>query len=511
MGMARCTLGVAMSLYLGIDIGTSSLKAVMVTGDGQCLAEATASYRVATPAPNHREQDPELWWQALLQACTTLRTMTTADWKSVQGLGLSGQMHGVVLLDEDKKPLHPAILWNDGRATDECTRLTDLIPEIGEITGVPPMPGFAAPKLLWLKNQARFDLARAHKLLAPKDYIRARLTGVYATDMCDASGLQLLDVRHRKWSIDIVETCGLRLDQMPDVVEGHETTGHISQEAAQLLQLSEGLPVVAGAGDAAAAAIGIGAIDEGDAFLSLGTSAQYFVTTESYRPRPERLIHAFAHGLPRRWFQMAALLNGASVAGWAARALGSNDDEGQLLADLTEQASSAYAGPTDLLFLPYLTGERTPLNDPNARGVFCGLTPETTKAEMFAAVLEGVAFSLADAQECLAQAGTQAPRLLAVGGGTQNAFWMQMISSALNRPIDLVQSADRGPAFGAARLAQLGHEKGRPADICTKPAVVCTFEPNTAVADRFAERLGGFRALYQALKAGFATGFKQYA
>ena len=482
-------------MFLGIDLGTSSVKAVVVDEAQGLVASATAPLAVSRPRELWSEQNPEDWWSAVEQAVQELRHKAGPAWSGIRAVGLSGQMHGVVLLDEAGLPLRPAILHNDGRAFAEAEELNRRLPAIGTIAGVPAMPGFAAPKLLWLAAHEPEVMGRARMLLLPKDYLRFRMTGSFATDMCDASGALLLDAANRQWSPVIAEACGIPLSLLPAALEGTAVSGQLRGAVAQAWGLTPGTIVAAGAGDAAAGAIASGAIGEGDAFISLGTAAQYFVALESYRPAPEHLIHSFCHGLPGRWFQMAALLNGAGALAWAAGLLGRNDI-GELLAE-TERAFTG--APSPVTFLPYLSGERTPHNNPHAKGVLFGLTPATGPAQVTQAVLEGIALSLADAQGYLAETGGLPERIAVNGGGSRNRFWMRILASALRKTLVLPDGSETGPAFGAARLARLAATGEDPAVVCLKPATAEMVVPDPALSDAYGERLTRFRALYGAL------------
>lgn len=486
-------------MYLGIDIGTSAVKAVLVGEDEQLFAEAEVPLTVSRPHPLWAEQNPQDWWRAVETALGGLRLAAPGAFAAVRGLGLSGQMHGAVLLDAAGELLRPAILWNDGRAHAECAELARRLPGLGQVAGVPAMPGFTAPKLLWLAENEPETFRKVAMVLLPKDYVRFRLTGEAVTDMSDAAGTLWLDEAHRDWSDEILAATGLTRAQVPRLVEGTAVSGALRAEAAEALGLPPGLPVAGGAGDAAAGGIGIGAVEDGDAFLSLGTSGQYFVTTDSFRPFPDAYVHAFSHALPGRWFQMAALLNGASALAWTARILGADD-----IAALLARTEAAFSGrPARPLFLPYLTGERTPHNDPHARGVFFGLSPDVTQEEMVQAVLEGVAFSFAEAQECLARAGTHAASVAAIGGGSRSHFWMRLMASALERPVVLYSGGAKGPAFGAARLARIATTGEGPAAVCRTPPVADIIEPDRNLAEAYRPTFARFKRLYRALRGVF--------
>ncbi len=484
--------------YLGIDVGTSAVKAVLVDERQAVLAEADVPLQVSRPQDLWSEQDPEAWWQAVQDAIEQLRTRNPAVLADVRGIGLSGQMHGAVLLDDAGHPLRPAILWNDGRSFREAQELREQHPELSHAMGVIPMPGFTAPKLLWLARHEPETFRAVRKVLLPKDYIRLRLTGSAVTEMSDAAGTWWLDEAARDWSDEALAATGLTRDHMADLVEGSQPSGVMRAEIAQQWGLRGDVVVAGGGGDAAAGAVGLGAIEDGSAFISLGTSGQLFVTTQDFSPAPEALVHSFCHAVPGRWFQMAAMLNGASCLAWAAGLL--KADIGELL----RETEAAYRAPSNLVFLPYLAGERTPHNDPYARGVFFGLSPESRQTDLAQAVLEGVAFSFADAKQCLAQAGTQLTHAGMIGGGSRSTFWTKIFASVLDVPLMRYEGSDKGPAFGAARLARLASTGEAPEAVCTAPAVIETIEPDPRLVELYAPRIEAFRSLYRALKPEFA-------
>lgn len=485
-------------MFLGIDIGTSAVKALLVDDGERVVAEAEIALALSSPAPQWREQAPADWWDAVDAAMRALGGQAAAALSAVRGIGLSGQMHGAVVLDEADRPLRPAILWNDGRATDECAALERDLPGLAQAAGVVAMPGLTAPKLLWLRDHEPRLFARIRLVLLPKDYIRLRLTGERATDMSDAAGTLWLDQANRRWNAAAVAASGLSPDQLPRLVEGTEVAGRLRPDLAGRWGLPAGIAVAGGGGDAACGGAGVGAIEEGDGFLSLGTSGQFFVAGDSYRPKPETLLHSFAHCLPGRWYQMAAMLNGASCLAWAAGLLGEAD-----IGALLDRAEAAHDGPSPVLFLPYLSGERTPHNDPHARGVFFGMDSETGPADMVRAVLEGVAFSFADARACLAAAGTNCENPGVIGGGARSAFWIQILADTLGIPLTRYRGAEKGPALGAARLARIAATGEAPEAVCTKPEIETVVEPNRSQTDRYAEQAEKFRALYTALRGEF--------
>ncbi len=485
-------------VYLGIDVGTSAVKALLADDEQRIVAEATQELSISRPRPLWSEQNPEDWWNAVVRVVTSLRSAAPDRFAAIRGVGLSGQMHGAVLLGRDRAVLRPAILWNDGRSHEQCVALEEKVPRLGIIAGVPAMPGFTAPKLLWVAQHEPKIFARIGAVVLPKDYVRLRLTGELATDLSDAAGTLWLDEAARAWSAEILAATGMSAAQMPRLVEGSQSSAVLSPDIAREWGLREDVVVAGGGGDAAAGAVGIGAVSAGDAFVSLGTSGQYFVTTAAYRPFPQAFVHAFCHAVPDRWYQMAALLNGASCLAWAAKLIGS-DDVGALLT----RVEANYRGAGSLIFLPYLTGERTPHNDPYARGVFFGLGAETSTEALIQSVLEGVALSLAEAQDCLAAAGTEVERVAAIGGGSRSRLWIRILASALDRPVVLYQEGAKGPAYGAARLARLAVTGEAVGDVCSVPRVSEVIEPEPVLVDAY--RLLGerFRRLYQKLKPEF--------
>jgi xylulokinase len=487
--------------YLGIDVGTSAVKAMIVDERQLSSAEAEIPLETSRPRELWSEQDPEAWWRAVRAAIEQLRTLAPAAFADIRGIGLSGQMHGAVLLDTHGRPLRPAILWNDGRSVQEAEELAREHPDLSRITGVLPMPGFTAPKLLWLARHEPETFRSVRKVVSPKDYIRLKLTGGLATDMSDAAGTWWLDEARRTWSDEALAATGLDRSHMPELIEGSNPSGSLRPELAKEWALSGEVVIAGGAGDVAAGAVGLGASEDGAAFISLGTSGQLFVTTRTFTPAPEALVHSFCHALPDRWFQMAAMLNGASCLAWAAGLLNGS------IADLLRQTEAAYRQPSSLLFLPYLAGERTPHNDPYARGVFFGLSPETRQTDLVQAVLEGVAFSFADAKECLRHAGTPLTHAGLIGGGSRSRFWARILANVLDVPLMRYEGSDKGPAFGATRLARLATTGAPPTELCTPPAILEAVEPDAALVELYAPRAKAFQSLYRSLKHEFRSPF----
>lgn len=485
-------------MWLGIDLGTSAAKAVLVDAGDRPVAQASAPLAVSRPRPSWSEQAPADWWAAVEAAVAGVRAQAGAAWGAVAGIGLSGQMHGATLLDAADAVLRPAILWNDGRSAAECAALEAAEPRSREITGNLAMPGFTAPKLLWVRAHEPEVFARVRRVLLPKDWLRLRMTGEAASDVSDASGTLWLDVALRAWSPAMLAATGLDERAMPKLHEGPEETGRLRAEVASAWGLRR-VPVVAGGGDNAAGAVGAGVVRPGEAFVSLGTSGVLFAADDRFRPEPARAVHAFCHALPGTWHQMAVLLSAASCLTWAARATGAAD-EAALLAEI----EAARPAPATVLFLPYLSGERTPHNDPAARGAWFGVDHDTTRAGLGRAVLEGVALACADAQAVLLEAGATPREVTLIGGGARSRLWAEILAAALARPLALRAAGEVGPALGAARLARIGTTGADPAASCPPPPVVAVVEPDPALAARYAELLPRWRLLYARTRDLFA-------
>jgi xylulokinase len=486
-------------VYLGIDLGTSGVKAVLLGEADDVLAQETAPLEVSRPRPLWSEQDPEDWWTAAHAAVAALRKRAPAEMARVAAVGLSGQMHGAVLLDERDRTLRPAILWNDGRSAAHCAELEARVPESRAITGNLAMPGFTAPKLLWVREHEPEVFARTRRVLLPKDWLRLRLTGDAATDCSDASGTLWLDVGQRAWSPAMLAGCGLDERAMPRLFEGSEASGALRAEVASAWGVAR-VPVAAGAGDQAAGAVGAGVVRPGEASLSLGTSGVLFVAGDRFQPNPARAVHAFCHCLPATWHQMSVILSAASCLGWVAHLVGAAS-EAALLAEVEAEDRA----DVDLLFLPYLSGERTPHNDPAAKGVFFGLTHETGRAALARAVLEGVAFAFADAEQALVEGGAEIGEVSVIGGGSRSGLWGRILAAVLGRPLSFRAGGDVGPALGAARLARLAATGERAADVCRPRPVALRVEPDPALAAHYRAPLARWRDLYARLRPLFAA------
>jgi xylulokinase len=452
-----------MPYLLGIDIGTSGTKAVLVEEGGRVAASSYVEYPLSQPRPGWAEQNPEQWWQAVVAAVQEIWVKTGLDGREVAGVGLSGQMHGAVVLGANYQVLRPAILWCDQRTGAECTWMYEEIGEekLYQWTGNPALPGFTAPKLVWLKKHEPEIYNQIRHVLLPKDYIRFRLTGELATEVSDASGTLLLDVTHRRWSEDMLEALDIPQEWLPRVYESPEVTGQITPEAAAATGLPAGTPVVGGGGDQAVGAVGTGIVAEGLLSAALGTSGVVFAMTAKPSIQPGSTLHSFCHAVPGKWHLMGVMLAAGASLQWFRNQLGGEEvrvaaatgtDPYELL---TALAVDAGPGAEGLLFLPYLLGERTPHPDPAARGGFIGLTMRHRKGHLVRAVLEGVAFGLRDSLELLQQAGVKVEEIRVSGGGARSPLWRQILASVFKHPVTTVNSTD-GPAFGAALLAGVG-------------------------------------------------------
>lgn len=460
-------------MYLDIDLGTSSVKTAVIDEAGCVRAQGHAALTLQSPQTLWSEQHPEGWWDAAAQA---VRALPLEVRREVHGIGLSGQMHGAVLLDSHDLVLRPAILWNDGRSGPDCVELERREPRAREITGNLVMPGFTAPKLLWVARNEPDVFTRIRSVLMPKDFLRLRMTGEKVSDMSDASGTLWLDVGRRNWSDAMLTASGLNRTQMPRLVEGSAPAARLHGDVVRLW----GLPTVmvaGGGGDNAASAVGSGIMEPGQAFLSLGTSGVLFVVTDQFRPALQQAAHAFCHALPGGWHQMSVMLSASSALDWAASIVG--------FPDVTAAAYAAQERTlqrTTPLFLPYLAGERTPHNDPFARGVFFGLTAQTSAADLVVAVLAGVALAFADGLDTLTAVGSPIDDIVIVGGGARIAYWVKILSAALRRRLTMRQGGDTGSAVGAARLGRLASTGEAPGAVCLAPPIMDVFEPDEALA-----------------------------
>ena len=485
-------------MYLGIDLGTSELKALLLAPDHRIVGVARAPLTVQRPQPLWSEQSPAQWWDALEAVMQSLRSAHPAELAAVRAIGLSGQMHGATLLDADGAVLRPAILWNDGRSAAQCEALARAVPGLGEISGNLAMPGFTAPKLLWVREHEPEIFARTARVLLPKDWLRFMLSGEAVSDMSDAAGTLWLDVGARDWSDALLAATGLTRAHMPRLVEGSEPSARLLPELAKRWGLGEQVVIAGGAGDNAASAVGMGLVEPGQGFVSLGTSGVVFVSTDRFLPNPAQAMHAFCHALPGRWHQMSVMLSAASAVHWAGKTFGFANE-----AALLEAAATVTQRERCPLFLPYLSGERSPHNHAGAQGVLFGLTHAHGPAEIAYAVVEGVGFGLRDGLDTLRlPAGMPLREMALVGGGARSAWWGQLLADILQVPLTLYEGSETGGALGAARLAWLA-DGGPVAEVCALPQPRQRFDPAAADAAGHAARHARFQALYQALREQF--------
>ncbi|MFU0870195.1 xylulokinase [Kluyvera sichuanensis] len=479
-------------MYIGIDLGTSGVKAILLDEQGTVLASQTEKLTVSRPHPLWSEQDPEQWWQATDRAMKGLGQQHSLQ--GVKALGIAGQMHGATLLDKQQRVLRPAILWNDGRCAQECELLEAQVKTSRQITGNLMMPGFTAPKLLWVQRHEPEIFRQVDKVLLPKDYLRLRMTGDFASDMSDAAGTMWMDVAKRDWSDEMLAACHLSRDNMPALYEGCDITGHLLPAVASAWNMPA-VPVVAGGGDNAAGAVGVGMADAGQAMLSLGTSGVYFAVSEGFLSKPESAVHSFCHALPGRWHLMSVMLSAASCLDWAARLTGLT-----AVPALISAAESADNQADPIWFLPYLSGERTPHNNPQAKGVFFGLTHQHGPAELARAVLEGVGYALADGMDVVHACGVTPKSITLIGGGARSPWWRQMLADISGLQLDYRTGGDVGPALGAARLAQIAVNPDKPlSNLLPQLQLEQTHCPDAQQHTVYQQRRETFRRLYQQL------------
>ncbi|WP_410750140.1 xylulokinase [Citrobacter sp. U14242] len=479
-------------MYIGIDLGTSGVKAILLNEQGDVVASYTEKLTVSRPHPLWSEQDPEQWWLATDRAVKALGQQHSLS--EVKALGIAGQMHGATLLDKQQKVLRPAILWNDGRCAEECVMLENQVPQSRMITGNLMMPGFTAPKLLWVQRHEPDIFSQVDKVLLPKDYLRLRMTGEFASDMSDAAGTMWLDVAKRDWSDVMLSACQLTRAHMPTLYEGSAITGTLLPGVAQSWGMSE-VAVVAGGGDNAAGAVGVGMMNAGQAMLSLGTSGVYFAVSDGFLSKPESAVHSFCHALPERWHLMSVMLSAASCLDWAAKLTGLAS-----VPALIDAAQQANEQAEPVWFLPYLSGERTPHNNPQAKGVFFGLTHQHGPAELARAVLEGVGFALADGMDVVHACGVTPASITLIGGGARSEYWRQMLSDISGLQLDYRTGGDVGPALGAARLAQIAMNPQQPlSDLLPQLGLEQAHYPDAEHHARYQQRRETFRRIYQQL------------
>ena len=485
--------------FLGLDIGTSSIKALLIDEQQTVVAEASVAVSISRPHPLWSEQDPEEWWQACLTAIAQVGQSAPEAFAALRGIGLSGQQHGAVFLDGEGKVLRPAILWNDGRCGREAEELQASLPDFVARASNIAMVGFTAPKVLWVRRHEPEVFKKTRKILLPKDYIRFRLSGAYVAEMSDAGGTLWHDIAGRQWDDTLLAAGGIDRSYVGDLVEGSAASAMLSDELSNAWALSKNTVVIAGgAGDNAAAAVGIGAVKGGEGLLSMGTSGVLFAVTDRLLTKPDRALNAMCHALPGRWHVMGVTLSAASALSWFADVIGKGDKVGELIAEVEAFAANPAELSNAPVFVPYLTGERTPHNDPEANGIFSGLRAQHSHAAMAYAVMEGVAFCFADDFDVLADSGAELTSCFLVGGGARSRFWGQMLSDVIQFPLDLPAGAETGAALGAARLGMLAAGAGTEAEICFKPNIKHRYQPDAAKKPIYQPRLNRFRAMYEA-------------
>lgn len=477
-------------MYIGIDLGTSAVKVLLVDASGAVKESRSSPLQVSRPDVGWSEQDPESWWDAVDDAMCSLAAAEPSRMAKVRAIGLAGQMHGLVALGAANDPLRPAILWNDTRCAMQASRLDEQVPAFRTIGGNAVMPGFTAPKVVWMGENEPALFNQITTILLPKDYLRLRLTGNKLSDMSDAAGTLWLDVANRCWSDELLAACGLNRDQMPDLVEGNADTGHLLPELRARWGIS-GVPIVAGgAGDNAAAAIGLGVVSPGDGFVSLGTSGVVFTVTESFAPAADSGAHAFCHAIPDMWHQMGVTLAASDAVSWLC------DITGMTVTDLMAAAAETDPRAVTPLFHPYLSGERTPHNNADACGAIFGIRRNHGPADMARAVMQGVAFAIADALDVLRKAGAAPSRLLATGGGAANLQWLHYVASVTDCEIAVPEAAETGAALGAARLAMMA-DGGDVLYICRQPEIAETILPNPELQRCLTPARARSQAVYQ--------------
>ena len=484
-------------LYIGIDLGTSAVKLLLMDGEGTIQNVVSREYPLEFPRPGWSQQDPEDWKMAVLEGIPQL--LRGFDAGQVAGIGAGGQMHGLVILDKDNNVIRPAILWNDGRTFEECDYLNNVIgkEKLSEYTANISFTGFTAPKILWVKNKEPENFARIAKIMLPKDYIAYKLTGVNCTDVSDASGMLLMDVKNRCWSKEMCEICGIKEEMLPKLYESYECVGTVTGKIAAELGIPETVKVAAGAGNNAAAAVGTGTVGDGMCNISLGTSGTIFISSDKFGVDKNNALHAFAHA-DGHFHLMGCMLSAASCNKWWMDDIIGTEEYGK------EQAAIQKLGENNVYFLPYLMGERSPLNDPLARGTFIGLTMDTTRADMTQAVLEGVAFAIRDSFEVAKSLGIKIERSKICGGGAKSPLWKKIIANVLNIKIDSIES-EEGPGYGGAMLAAVGcGEYGSVEEAAQKLVkIVDTVEPEAELAAKYEEKYRRFAKIYPAVKELF--------
>ena len=482
--------------YIGIDLGTSSVKLLLIDELGAIHQQVTREYPLEFPHPGWSQQAPEDWKDAVLSGLQELTA--NCDKRQIAGIGTGGQMHGLVVLDRDDNVIRPAILWNDGRTAAQVDYLNEVIGKqtLSERTANIAFAGFTAPKILWMRENEPENFARIAKIMLPKDYVNYILTGVHCCDYSDASGMLLLDVAHKRWSKEMLDLCGITEAQMPALYESYETVGTLRPEIAQLLGFPENVKVCAGAGDNAAAAVGTGVVGDGGCNISLGTSGTVFISSKQFGVDPNNALHAFAHA-DGGYHLMGCMLSAASCNKWLMDDILRTKDYAGEQAPITDEK----LGTNHVYFLPYLMGERSPINDTNARGAFIGMSMDTSRADMTQAVLEGVAFAIRDSVEVAKSLGIPLASSMLCGGGAKSPLWRRILANVLNMPLT-IPASEQGPGMGGAMLAMVAcGAYGSVAEACAKLVTVSeTVAPDPEIAARYEARYRQFRLIYPALK-----------
>jgi len=481
-------------MYIGLDLGTSGLRALMVDQSGAIIASADSAYDTSHPHHGWSEQDPHLWIDACGEAFDSLRETHPKELAQLKGIGISGHMHGATLLDTMQEVLRPCILWNDTRCHEEAAQM-DGTDKVRDLSGNIVFPGFTAPKLMWVKNNEPEIFEKTAHVLLPKDYLRLWLTGNLMAEVSDAAGTSWLDVGDRSWSETLLSVSGMSKQQMPPLVEGSEPAGNLRKEICEQLGISGEVVVVGGGADNAAAACGVGAMAEGQGFVSLGTSGVILGARDTFSPQAETAVHTFCHAVPNTWYQMGVTMAATDSLNWLSKIVDKTP------AELTAELGDDLMAPTGINFLPYLSGERTPHNDSAIRGAFLGLDIAHSRADMTHSVIQGVTFALRQSLDALRATGADLPKLLAIGGGANSQLWVEMLATAFNIPIELPEQGDFGAALGAARLAICGATGAAPTDIMLPPKVASTIYPNKEHVAAYEAAYQKFQQIYPAVRA----------
>ncbi|MBT4228544.1 MAG: xylulokinase [Paracoccaceae bacterium] len=479
--------------HLGIDLGTSGLRVLLADEHGLPIGATERAYSVSQPAPGWSEQDPADWIVALENAIAELR-LRYREFLNIKSIGVAGHMHGAVLLDKSGSVLRPCILWNDTRSNHQAAKL-DADKRIQDLSGNIVFPGFTAPKLVWVRENEPEVFAQVAKVVLPAGFLNFYLTGEYVADMSDSAGTSWLDVGRRSWSDHLLEASNMRLDQMPRLVEGCEMAGRLRRKLARKWGLSEKVAVAGGAGDNAAAACGIGAMEEGQGFVSLGTSGVLLAARRDYRPAPQTAVHTFCHAVSGRWYQMGVMLSATNSLNWLAAMSQTSP------ASLTDALHGPVARPGRVRFLPYLSGERTPHNDSEIRGSFTGIGTETSREDLTRAVLEGVSFGLKDSFEALADTEAHLAKLIAIGGGTASKYWLELIATVLGVPLEVPSQGEFGAALGAVRLGMVACGEYGSEEAMGAPQISEVIEPDYSLSENFYEEYVKFQRAYRGIKS----------